>query len=82
MMLRISIGWPQSFVAMLATTKTTFVAEIIADGPISHPTILYRYNDEASDTELGMRFLEITQLLNPYFTPIYSLLTENSQLDD
>ena len=55
---------------------------IIADGPISHPTILYRYNDEASDTELGMRFLEITQLLNPYFTPIYSLLTENSQLDD
>jgi hypothetical protein len=55
---------------------------IIADGPISRPTILFRYYDDATDNELGKRFLEITQILNPYFTPLYSSLTENSKLAD
>lgn len=55
---------------------------IIADGPIGNPTILFRYNDDASDTELGKCFLALTGILDPYFTPLYSSLQENSQIDD
>ena len=51
---------------------------LLADGPISHSTVLVRFSDNQQGAERNSLFLEIIQMVRPYLAPLHDTLSADS----